>query len=666
MNKSAKTRYARPLALLIGALALGTASLPPLEIVQRADRLLYDLWSRTAPPKIPDDIVVVDLVDSDSIDSLAAIAGESGARLWISTFDQPLSEDGDANAIGPVAIAMTGDDFLRKTAWIRGGVFWALPEFDGVIRHDQPVLQSEAPLPSLALAGSIALKRSDPEAMRPHEIIAYSQPLETDTSGRRWLRYFDRSTIQRRSVDDIVANPAQLQDKVVITGLNTSYQTTPLGAMTAQELMAHSISGYWLDESVTTGIERNAAVWGYAALILIVVGLLRLNRWWGALLPLAGAALLLIAVAASFLLQGIWYPSAGPALLLLIGSISAVWLGRTESPAAAVAGAIRLEPTWISHSRAMPDRPPTAPKPTSAQPASATGTARSPGATREADGRFDLLTLGRYELEKKLGRGAMGLVYLGRDPKINRRVAIKTVNLAEEFEPEDIDEARERFIREAETAGRLNHPNIVTIHDIGEQDGIAYIAMELVRGRLLSDATKPGKLLPAELLIEIAAKAAKALDYAHRHNIVHRDIKPGNIMYDSGTNKLKLMDFGIARLMDVSRTRTGIVLGTPSFMSPEQLQGEKVNGHTDLFALGVSLYQLLTGQLPFRGSSMTALMFAIANDRHDPISSVRTDLPRGIDAVIDKALAKRATDRFSSGAEMANALLDVARTSGRN
>ncbi len=180
-----------------------------------------------------------------------------------------------------------------------------------------------------------------------------------------------------------------------------------------------------------------------------------------------------------------------------------------------------------------------------------------------------------------------------------------------------------------------------------------------------SEFTKPGKLLPAELLVAIAAKTAKALDYAHRHNIVHRDIKPGNIMYDSGTNALKLMDFGIARLMDVSRTRTGIVLGTPSFMSPEQLQGEKVNGHTDLFALGVSLYQLLSGQLPFRGSSMTELTFAIANDCHEPISSIRPDLPRGIDAVIDKALAKNATDRYDSGAEMANALLDITTTSGQ-
>ncbi len=667
MNETAKTRFSRPLALLIGVLALGTASLPPLEIVQRADRLLYDLWSQTAPPAIPGDIVVVDLADSNEFESLSTVAAESGARLWISTFDRPSRETAETNALGPVAIAMTGTDFLRKTEWIRGGVLWALPEFDGVVRHDQPVLQSEAPLPSLALAGSIALQRSDAEAMRPHEIIAYGEPLETDTRGRRWLRYFDRSTVQRVIVDDVLASPRILQDKVVIAGLGSSRHSTPVGMMTAQELMAHSLSGYWLDRSVTTGIERNVATWGYAALIILVVGLLRMGRSWNVMLPMAGAAVLLTGAAAAFVYQGIWYPSAGPGLLLLLSGSSAIWPGQSASRPPALTKMTRREPTWTHRSAELPgiaraaapmgvrdsSRPPEGPR-----------AGHGSGAAKMAAKGTERPTLGRYELEKKLGRGAMGLVYLGRDPKINRRVAIKTINLAEEFEHEDIDEARERFIREAETAGRLNHPNIVTIYDIGEQDDVAYIAMELVRGRLLSDFTKPGKLLPADLCIAIAAKAAKTLDYAHRQNIVHRDIKPGNIMYDSSTNTLKLMDFGIARLMDVSRTRTGIVLGTPSFMSPEQLKGEKVNGHTDLFALGVSLYQLLTGQLPFRGSSMTELMFAIANDRHEPVSSIRPDLPRGIDLVIDKALAKTATDRYGSGAEMANSLLDIAQMSG--
>jgi serine/threonine protein kinase len=257
----------------------------------------------------------------------------------------------------------------------------------------------------------------------------------------------------------------------------------------------------------------------------------------------------------------------------------------------------------------------------------------------------------------------MGIVYLGKDPKINRMLAIKTIDLAAEFEMEDLDEVRDRFLLEAETAGRLSHPNIVTIFDAGEEKNIAYIAMELLQGRHLSDYTRPERLLPVATTLELLARAAKAVDYAHRHNIVHRDIKPANIMYDSNTDELKLTDFGIARMMDVSRTRTGIVLGTPSYMSPEQLEGENVNGNTDLFSLGVSLYQLLTGHLPFRGTSMTELMFAIANEPHRPVTAIRQDLPSSLNVILDRALSKRPADRFESGIEMANAFRDAAKQS---
>ena len=178
-------------------------------------------------------------------------------------------------------------------------------------------------------------------------------------------------------------------------------------------------------------------------------------------------------------------------------------------------------------------------------------------------------------------------------------------------------------MREAEIAGRLNHPNIVTIYDVGERSGHAYIAMEYLKGRHLSEFAAPDTLLPVDLVLELLGLTADALDYAHTESVVHRDIKPANIMYDSISGRLKITDFGIAKLIDVSRTRTGIVLGTPAFMSPEQLEGHNVNGHTDLFALGVSLYQLLTGHLPFRGASMTKLMFVIANEPHQPVTAIR-------------------------------------------
>ena len=192
--------------------------------------------------------------------------------------------------------------------------------------------------------------------------------------------------------------------------------------------------------------------------------------------------------------------------------------------------------------------------------------------------------LGRYEVEKELGKGAMGVVYLGKDPKINRTVAIKTMALAQEFEGDELEEAKERFFREAETAGRLIHPNIVTIYDAGEEHDLAYIAMEFLKGHDLGRYIKADKLLPIPNVFQITILAAEALAYAHEQNVVHRDIKPANIMYVPESSTIKLTDFGIARITDSSKTKTGMVLGTPSYMSPEQLAGHKVDGRSDLFS----------------------------------------------------------------------------------
>ena len=231
--------------------------------------------------------------------------------------------------------------------------------------------------------------------------------------------------------------------------------------------------------------------------------------------------------------------------------------------------------------------------------------------------------LGRYELIHELGKGAMGVVYRGRDPRINREVAIKAIPLADEFDPDDLEQARTRFFREAEMAGRLSHPHIVTIYDAGEDGGTAYIAMELLRGQHLVEYTTAARLLPTAVAVEIVARLADALHYAHQNQVVHRDIKPANIMFDAPSGELKITDFGIARLTDSGRTRTGVVLGTPSFMSPEQLQGRPVTGRSDLFSLAVSLYQLLTGQLPFRGDTMPGLMMKIAQEPHPRICATQ-------------------------------------------
>jgi eukaryotic-like serine/threonine-protein kinase len=266
--------------------------------------------------------------------------------------------------------------------------------------------------------------------------------------------------------------------------------------------------------------------------------------------------------------------------------------------------------------------------------------------------------LGRYVLEREIGRGAMGIVYLGRDSAINRLVAIKAIPLTAEFSDAELAEARVRFFREAETAGRLNHPNIVTIYDVGEERGLAYIAMEYLKGRHLSDYAASNNLLEPRKVMELIARTAEALGFAHKQQVVHRDIKPANLMYDPSTQVLKITDFGIARLTGAGSTRTGIVLGTPSFMSPEQLEGRTVTGRSDLFSLGVSLFQLLTGQLPFTADSMTGLMQQIAEAPHPPLRAFRPDLPACVESIIDRALAKDPEARFDSGAQMAAALDD--------
>ena len=264
--------------------------------------------------------------------------------------------------------------------------------------------------------------------------------------------------------------------------------------------------------------------------------------------------------------------------------------------------------------------------------------------------------LGRYEIERELGKGAMGVVYYGKDPKIGRVVAIKTMALSQEFEADELQEVKERFFREAETAGRLNHPNIVSIYDAGEEHDLAYIAMEFLKGKDLVPYTKAENLLPLPKVMSIVARVADALDYAHKQNVVHRDIKPANIMYDPETDTPKVTDFGIARITDSSKTKTGMVLGTPSYMSPEQLAGKKIEGGSDMFSLGVSLYQLACGKLPFTGDSMAQLMYRIANEAHTDILSIKADLPPCLVAIINKSLAKRNEDRYANGAEMAAAL----------
>ncbi len=264
--------------------------------------------------------------------------------------------------------------------------------------------------------------------------------------------------------------------------------------------------------------------------------------------------------------------------------------------------------------------------------------------------------LGRYQVDKEIGRGAMGMVYLGHDPKIGRTVAIKTLMLSQEFEGDKLAEVKDRFFREAETAGRLNHPNIVTIYDVGEDQDMSYIAMDYLKGIDLLAYTKQETLLPATEVLDLIIKVADALDYAHQQKVVHRDIKPANIIYDKETGVLKVTDFGVACLTDTSKTKTGTILGSPSYMSPEQLAGKRVDGRSDLFSLGVTMYQLLTGELPFVGESLASLMYKIANEKHPDIRMFNPDLPACVAKIINKALHKDIDRRFQTGSQMVGAL----------
>ncbi len=265
--------------------------------------------------------------------------------------------------------------------------------------------------------------------------------------------------------------------------------------------------------------------------------------------------------------------------------------------------------------------------------------------------------IGRYEVVAILGQGAMGTVYKAVDPVIERTVAIKTINL--NLSKQELAGFEERFYREAKSAGRLNHPNIITIYDVGETDGIAYIAMEYLEGESLRDMLDSGVVLPAEIIADLVSRIAGALDYAHRHHIVHRDIKPANIMV-TASRDVKIMDFGIAQIPTGSRTQLGTVLGSPKYMAPEQVAGQATDNRTDIFALGVVLYEMLTGKPPFEGDNLSAIMYQILNEAPMPPSARNPRVPAAFDGVIARALAKRPEDRYASAGEFARALRALA------
>lgn len=262
--------------------------------------------------------------------------------------------------------------------------------------------------------------------------------------------------------------------------------------------------------------------------------------------------------------------------------------------------------------------------------------------------------LGRYEIVGEIGQGAMGTVYKAKDPLIDRILAIKTINL--DLAGDEIEEYEGRFYQEAKAAGRLSHPNIVTVFDVGKSGDIAYIAMEFLQGRELRDILNEGRRLPVEQAIDIVVQVAQGLSYAHEHNIVHRDVKPSNIMVVRDGH-VKITDFGIARMESASvRTQTGMVLGSPKYMSPEQVTGKQIDRRSDIFSLGVMLYEMLTGQVPFVGEHVNAIMYQILNTVPPPPGALNPEVPGMLNFIVAKALAKEVADRYQDAREFASDL----------
>ena len=262
---------------------------------------------------------------------------------------------------------------------------------------------------------------------------------------------------------------------------------------------------------------------------------------------------------------------------------------------------------------------------------------------------------GRYELLEELGRGAMGVVYRAHDPVIGRTVAVKTLRVTEHASGLPQEELLRRFHTEARAAGLLSHPNIVSVYDAGKEDDFFYITMELVEGKSLQDLLGERHAFPLARVLRLMQQACSALDFAHQHNVVHRDIKPANLILTQD-DTLKISDFGTAKIMQFQTAQTGQIVGTPSYMSPEQIKGRPVDGRSDIFSLGGVLYELLTGEKPFPGDSITAVIYRIVSEDPAPPREIDSSIHPGLSAIVMRALAKSPNARFQSCCQFFDAL----------
>lgn len=659
-----------------------------------ADRFLYDTFASGLPNRPLDNAIIISIDPSRaSHDKLLADYGQvlsvlsrSQARRIILPQPPELGADerlpGWAAALGgPVPVYVANSHRLSEMTSHTGFMEFA-PDDDGVLRRTN-LWQLNGAIMSPSLPLAVALDNA--------EIPPSSRMSASDDTV--FLSNYEE--LPRVALDEILFGDfasTRLNEATIFVdhepALVGASAVLPSGQfVTRSELTAALIADIEADRAIVVPAWVGALQWLAPALlaILAVLFLPERDRRSIAVISIAAVvALLLLEMLLLYVLR-VRLDIGRPALIFIGVGLLSLWLAGNPKKATQDAfkrgsdflAAGRLEPAFAEFRRCSPsDTLATVMYKLSiafeeqAKPERAEAVLewmkRTQGA-REAKQKKNAgvagfpKRLGRYVIERRIGRGAMGAVYLAKDPRINRAVAVKAIPIEKEFEDEELKEARLRFFREAESAGRLTHPNIITVFDAGEDKGLAYIAMEYVPGIPLRDFTDPKRLLAPKRALELAASTAEALDYAHNQGVIHRDIKPANLLYNPKEGSLKISDFGVARITDNNRTKTGIVLGTPMYMSPEQLGAEKLTGHSDLFSLGVTLYELLIGEVPFKAGNIAALMTKITTEDPAPIAGKRAGLAPSIDAVLAKALAKRPEDRFSCGAEMAIALRNCAR-----
>lgn len=519
-----------------------------------------------------------------------------------------------------------------------------LPDPDGRVRWDPLLIEYAGhyyPSFSLQIAAAyLGLSRGD-IAVRVGQAIRLGKTiLPTNPQGMMLINYYgSNQTVPHYSAADLLAGKVPrevLKEKIVIVGV-----TAAGTAAGVQDLMATPFSpkfpGVEKHAQEVASIIQNRLIsrplWlSFGEFILLVL----VGAFLSIMLPQSGpiAALLICGLTVLFLggimvgsvFQGTWVKIFFP-LLLTVGQYL-LYTG-LRSKVGEKLPEVKIEeeiPKGVAEEFLEPAAPPK--------------------------------KLGRYEILGELGKGAMGVVYKGRDPIIGRLVAIKTIRFDRLYEAQEIEGLKERFFNEAQAAGKLIHPYIVTIFDVGEDKGLSFMAMEFVEGEPLSKFISKERLLPLEKVIKLIIESAEALDFAHRQGIVHRDIKPANIML-TPRGQAKVMDFGIAKLPSSTLTQTGSILGTPAYMSPEQISGRELDGRSDLFSLGCVFYELMTGMRPFKGENLSALSYQITQGTPLLPSELNPKLPSILDVFILKALAKSPPHRFQSGQEMATALREI-------